>query len=84
MITRITGKNQVTVPASIVAQAKLGPGTRLDWEVAEEGVLIVHVLPDQATLASRLRGSGKKHRKQGGSAVANLIEERDRENREQR
>lgn len=76
MITRITGKNQVTVPASIVAKASLRPGTRLDWEIAEEGVLIVRILPDRGTLAARLRGGGRKHLRGAGSAVERLVDER--------
>jgi bifunctional DNA-binding transcriptional regulator/antitoxin component of YhaV-PrlF toxin-antitoxin module len=53
MITRMTGKNQVTVPAEIVGKAGLKTGTRLDWKTTDrEGVLEVHVLPDQATFAA--------------------------------
>lgn len=77
MITRITGKNQVTVPASIVAEAGLRPGTRLDWEVAKDGVLIVRVLPDRGTLASSLRGAGRPHLKAPSDVVESLVEERE-------
>lgn len=76
MITRITGKNQVTVPASIVAKASLRPGTRLDWKIAEEGVLIVKILPDRGALAAQLRGSGREHLRRAGGAVERLVEER--------
>ena len=85
MITTITGKNQVTVPAALAAQADVHPGTRLDWELAGEGnVFVVHVLPDTATVASSLRGSGREHRRRGVSAVPNLVRERAREDRERR
>lgn len=84
MITKITGKNQVTVPASIVAEASLRPGTRLAWEVAEEGVLIVKVLPDRGTLASRLRGSGREHLRRAGSTVERLVKERASEDESER
>ena len=81
MITRITGKNQVTVPAAIVAEADLRPGTRLDWQIAEEGILIVRVLPDRGTRASQLRGSGRRYRRPNrASAVDGLVRERTREN----
>jgi bifunctional DNA-binding transcriptional regulator/antitoxin component of YhaV-PrlF toxin-antitoxin module len=80
MSTTVTGKNQVTVPASLASRANMRPGTRLDWELAESGdTLIVHVLPDTATGATRLRGSGRKHRRHGGSAVQNLVKERAQE-----
>ena len=85
MITTITGKNQITVPSAIVEKAHLHPGTRLDWEIGVEGqTLTVRVLPDIATLASQVRGSGRKHKKRGASAVANLIVERGRDDREGR
>jgi len=79
MITTITGKNQVTVPASIVARASMHSGTRLDWEIASEHTLLVRVLPDRAELASTLQGSGRRHKRSGTSAVENLIAERERE-----
>ena len=80
MITRITGKNQVTVPAEIVGKAGLRPGTRLDWRTTDrEGVLEVLVLPDIATLASGLRGRGNSFRRHDGSAVDRLLREREQE-----
>lgn len=80
MITTITGKNQVTVPAELALRANIHRGTRLDWELAESGeALIAHVLPDTATVAAQLRGRGRKHRRQAGSAVENLVNERARE-----
>jgi hypothetical protein len=83
MITTLTGKNQVTVPARLAVRANLHPGTRLDWELAESGDrLIAHVLPDVATLASRLRGAGRAHLRHGQTPVQNLIRERAREDRE--
>ena len=80
LITRITGKNQVTVPAEIVVKAGLKAGTRLDWRTTDrEGVLEVRVLPDQATLAAGLRGAGNRFRRQDGSAIARLHLEREQE-----
>ncbi|MGO9310805.1 MAG: AbrB/MazE/SpoVT family DNA-binding domain-containing protein [Spirochaetia bacterium] len=80
MITRITGKNQVTVPAEIVAKAGLKAGTRLDWRTTnQEGVLEVHVLPDHVTLAAGLRGRGNGFRRLDGSAVDRLQREREQE-----
>ena len=80
MITRITGKNQVTVPAEIVDKAGLKAGTRLDWRTTDrEGVLEVRVLPDHITLAAGLRGRGNSFRQQDGSAVARLHRERETE-----
>jgi bifunctional DNA-binding transcriptional regulator/antitoxin component of YhaV-PrlF toxin-antitoxin module len=81
VITRITGKNQVTVPAEIVRKARLSHGTRLEWRLTDrEDVLEVRVLPDQSSLAHALRGRGRKSLRKRGSAVDRLIAERRREN----
>jgi bifunctional DNA-binding transcriptional regulator/antitoxin component of YhaV-PrlF toxin-antitoxin module len=76
MITRLTGKNQVTVPAEIARKEGMRAGTRLDWRLTDRPhVLEVHVLPDPATLAAQLRGGGKKRRRMPGIAVERLVEE---------
>jgi hypothetical protein len=83
MITRITGKNQVTVPAEIVGKAGLRNGTRLDWRMTEKvDVLEVRVLPDLPSLAAGLRGRGRLFEKMGGSPVDRLHREREREDTE--
>jgi len=80
MITKITGKNQVTVPAEVVQKAGLKPGTRLDWRITRRiDVLEVHVLPDQASLARALRGAGRRSMRKRGSPVDRLVAERSRE-----
>lgn len=77
MITRMTGKNQVTVPAEIAAKAGLKPGTRLQWRLTDRrDVLEVRVLPNQASVAEALRGRGRKSMKKRGSPVDRLIAER--------
>lgn len=83
MITTITGKNQVTVPARIVALAGMEPGTRLEWIPTErEHVIEVRVLPNITRVAAGLRGRGARHRKLPGSAVDRLMIDRRREDRE--
>lgn len=80
MITRVTGKNQVTVPAEIARKAGMRTGTRLEWRTTDrDDVLEVHVLPDPSSLAATLRGRGKVHRRHAGSAVDRLVAERARE-----
>lgn len=82
MITTMTGKNQVTVPAEIARKEGLRPGTRLEWRSTDrEHVLEVRVLPDPASVAARLRGLGNTLRRQSGSAVDRLVRERESEDR---
>jgi AbrB family looped-hinge helix DNA binding protein len=80
VITRITGKNQVTVPAEVVQKAGLKPGSRLEWPTTDRAdILEVRVLPDPASLAQALRGAGKRSLRKRGSPVARLVAERSRE-----
>jgi bifunctional DNA-binding transcriptional regulator/antitoxin component of YhaV-PrlF toxin-antitoxin module len=80
MITTVTGKNQVTVPAAIAAVEAIEPGTRLQWSATErEHVLEVRVLPSVAAVAAGLRGRGLRHRQRPGSTVDALVQERERE-----
>jgi len=39
MTPTVTRKNQVTLPASLVAQASISAGFRLDWSLAKNGEL---------------------------------------------
>jgi AbrB family looped-hinge helix DNA binding protein len=83
MITRVTGKNQVTVPAEIAAKTGLRNGSRLEWKLTgKRNVLEVHVLPDRASLAQALRGRGRKALRRRGSPVDRLVAERSREESE--
>lgn len=76
MITTVTGKNQVTIPARIARMLDIQPGARLNWEIGEEGMLIVHVLPQRGQLAREAAGMGKAWLSPGSDPVAELIEER--------
>ena len=79
MITTVTRKNMVTIPAAVGRKFGIKPGWKLDWvpvEGSEE--MRVRVIPDRGELARRLLGSGRKHapRRDG---VAELIAERESE-----
>lgn len=76
MITRVTGKNQITIPAKLVKQLDIQPGTRLDWSVAEEGVLIVRLLPRRSDLARHAAGMGRTWLPEGVDPIADLLDER--------
>ena len=85
MITKVTGKNQVTVPAIVARNAGIRVGTRLKWSETDcEGVLQVRVLPDRGALASRLRSAGRKYLRPGARPIENLILEREQESRQPR
>ena len=76
MITTVTGKNQITIPAKLASQLEIQPGTRLDWSLGQNGVLIVRPLPSRGELARQAAGMGRSWLPEGVDPVADLIEER--------
>jgi antitoxin component of MazEF toxin-antitoxin module len=76
MITTITGKNQVTLPAEIVRELELTPGTQLKWSIGRDGSLIATPQPKRAQRAAALHGAGRKFLPPGVDPVRDLIAER--------
>lgn len=77
MITTVTGKNQITIPSRIAAQAGIRPGSKVDWKITKQGNEIrCTVLPNAASIATRLRGAGKAFLKDGVHPITRLIEDR--------
>ncbi|HFQ94410.1 MAG TPA: AbrB/MazE/SpoVT family DNA-binding domain-containing protein [Anaerolineae bacterium] len=83
MITTITGKNQVTIPAKIIKALDLQPGTRLDWNIGEDGALIVRPLPSRSQLARKIAGMGKDWAPAGADPIDDLIRERVQEDEDE-
>lgn len=79
MITTVTQKNMVTIPAEVGRVFGIKPGFKLDWQAVDgTDEIRVRVIPDRAGLARRLLGAGKKHSPKRDS-VADLIKEREAE-----
>ena len=76
MITTITGKNQVTLPAEIVRELDLAPGMQLDWSIGPDRTLIATPQPTRAQRTDTLFGKGRKLLPPGADPVADLIAER--------
>ena len=76
MITTVTQKNMITLPAEIGRRLGIKPGYRLDWQPVEgKEEILVRVIPDRGELARRLLGAGRKFAPER-DAVAELIRER--------
>ena len=76
MLTTVTSKNMVTIPAEIARRMGIRPGYRLDWQPVEgEEQILVRVIPDRSELARRLLGAGREFAPER-DAVAELIQER--------
>ena len=76
MITTITGKNQVTLPAEIVRALELMPGTRLAWTIGEDRTLIATPQPSRGERSAVLMGAGRKYLRPGSDPIRDLIAER--------
>ncbi len=88
MISKVTGKNQITIPAKIAEREKIKPGSFISREIGEEEhLLTVRVYPDPVSMTRELKGKGKsiKRKKKGkkhpgkDDTVERLIRERETE-----
>jgi AbrB family looped-hinge helix DNA binding protein len=79
MITTITGKNQITLPAEIVKALGLAPGTQLEWSIGPDNTLIAKPRPTRAQRAAMLMGTGRKYLRPGADPVRELVVEREQE-----
>jgi AbrB family looped-hinge helix DNA binding protein len=79
MITTVTQKNMVTIPAEVGRKFGIKPGWKLDWQPVEgREEILVRVIPDRGVLARRLLGAGHKL-SPDRDAVAELVAERSAE-----
>ena len=77
MITTVTGKNQITIPAAIANRIGLRSGSRIDWQLSSKPDEIrCIVLPEPAVIAASLRGAGKRFLTPGQDPGADLLAER--------
>lgn len=82
MITTVTGKNQVTIPAELARELNIKAGTQPDWSKGEDGTLRVKPLPSRGELARCLAGIGRPWLRPGDDPIADLIRERVAEDEE--
>jgi AbrB family looped-hinge helix DNA binding protein len=76
MITAVTRKNRVTIPAEVTKKLGIKPGWRLDWQPVEgRDEILVRVIPDRGERARRLLGASCKF-SPDRDAVAELVAER--------
>lgn len=79
MITTVTQKNMVTIPAEVGRKLGIKPGWKLDWQPVEgREEILVRVIPDRGELARRLLGAGRRF-SPDRDGVADLVAEREAE-----
>jgi AbrB family looped-hinge helix DNA binding protein len=83
MITTVTGKNQITIPAALARQLNIESGQRIDWTIDDDGVLIARLLPRRGELARQAAGMGRDWLEDGVDPVADLIDERVRDDEDE-
>ena len=76
MITTVTQKNMIPIPAEVGRHYGIKPGYQLDWQVVDgTDEIRVRVIPDRSALARRLLGKGRRFSPER-NAVQELVEER--------
>jgi len=76
MITTVTQKNRITIPAEVGRKLGIRPGWKLDWQPVEgRDEILVRVIPDRGERARRLLGAGRKL-SPDRDAIAELVAER--------
>jgi hypothetical protein len=81
MKSSVTTKNMTSIPISISRSTGIRPGWKLDWNLGgKPDELLVKIIPDRAEQARRLFGQGQVDGR-GRDVIAELVEDRDREDR---
>lgn len=79
MITTVTQEYTVNIPVEVARMLGIQPGWKLDWHaIPGTDEIRVRVIPDQAELARRLLGAGRKYSPER-NGVAELMAERETE-----
>ena len=83
MVTTVTGKNQITLPADVVRALRIRRGSIIEWTVdAKTKGGRFKVLPSRGELALKLLGAGRKYGMPGESWVEELVSARIRDDDE--
>lgn len=77
MITTVTQKNMITIPAELGKRFGIKPGYKFEWEPVEgKDEIHIKIIPGRGELARRLLGAGQRFSR-GRDAVADLVAERE-------
>lgn len=73
MVTTVTGKNQVTIPATLARELKITTGTQLEWRKgAEAGSVCLRIKPSTDSLLCELRDLGAPYRAKAKKILTDL------------
>jgi AbrB family looped-hinge helix DNA binding protein len=75
--SKVTGKNQVTIPSVIAHKFNIKPGMEIEWEFSEdESEIVVRPVLSRAELARQLQGKWRHLFPPGSDPIGDLIRER--------
>jgi AbrB family looped-hinge helix DNA binding protein len=77
----VTESNQVSIPPEIAREFGIHPGTRLEWAKFPEGAILVRPLRNRGELARQLMGAGRRWLTASADPIADLIREREQDDR---
>lgn len=75
MITKVTGKNQITIPAAVARRLHITAGSRLEWLPDYEdadGAIRLRVKPSPDTLLREIQEIGAKYAITPAAGLATL------------
>jgi bifunctional DNA-binding transcriptional regulator/antitoxin component of YhaV-PrlF toxin-antitoxin module len=81
MTTTLTGKNQITLPAELVKELGLVPGSKIEWSKGRDGSIKGRKKMTRLEAAKKLQGMGAKWLKPGDDMVALLLKIRREDDR---
>jgi AbrB family looped-hinge helix DNA binding protein len=74
--SKVTGKNQVTIPAAIARELNIEPGMEIEWITGEDRSVVVRPVESRYELAKRLQGILRPYLRPGDDPIGDLIRER--------
>ena len=73
MISRVTGKNQITIPAALAREFNITAGTELAWSKDRKaGTLSLYVKPSPEAMVREIRELGAPYRTKAKKMLADL------------
>jgi bifunctional DNA-binding transcriptional regulator/antitoxin component of YhaV-PrlF toxin-antitoxin module len=73
MKSRVTGKNQLTIPANLAREFKIVSGSEVEWSRGTTAdTICLHVRPSPAAVLRQVREAGAPYRAKAADALREL------------
>ena len=82
MTSKVTGKNQLTIPAALARGLQIKPGTEVEWtQGPDAGTVRLYVRPSPEARLQQVRELGAPYRTRAAAALRGLERLREEEER---